>query len=175
MSLDRPVVLRTRRLLFRELHPDDAEDWVRLNSDPAVLRYTGDVPFRSVDEARRFLAGYDQYRRFGMGRWSLFLQEGGSFVGWCGLKRSPERGGEVDLGFRLHRAWWGRGLATEAARASLAHGFERLALDRIVGRAMEENLASHRILEKIGMRPVGAFTEAGRGWRLYQILREMWS
>lgn len=167
-------MLRSRRLLFRELHPDDAEDWVELNSDPEVLRYTGDVPFRSLDEARRFLAGYDQYRRFGMGRWSLFLAEGGSFVGWCGLKRSPARDGEVDLGFRLSRSWWGRGLATEAAGASLGYGFERLGLERIVGRAMEENLASHRILEKVGMRPVGAFTEDGRRWRLYEILRATW-
>jgi RimJ/RimL family protein N-acetyltransferase len=158
----------TARLVLRELGPDDAAFAHALNADPEVLRYTGDPPFSSVEDARAFLERYDDYRRHGMGRWGAALKPNGELVGWCGLKRHVDTG-EVDLGFRFARRAWGRGLATEAAAACLRHGFEALGLDRIVGRAMEANAASHRVLEKIGLRLVGRFVEGGATWRLYDI------
>lgn len=162
------VVLETPRLVLRELGPDDAAFAHALNADPEVLRYTGDPPFASVEDARAFLARYDDYRRHGMGRWGAVLKGEGELVGWCGLKRHAGQG-DVDLGFRFVRRAWGRGLATEAAAACLRHGFGTLGLERVVGRAMEANVASHRVLEKVGMRLVGRFAEGGATWRLYEI------
>ena len=82
---------------------------------------TSTHPFASVEEARAFLEAYPDYRVHGMGRWAVVAKDGGAWLGWCGLKRGPD--GEVDLGFRLHRRYWGRGVATETGAASLAHGF----------------------------------------------------
>lgn len=143
------VRLETARLVLREFEPDDAAALVELNSDPDVLRYTGDKPFESVEAARRFLEAYPDYRTNGFGRWAVLLRSSGEFAGWCGLKRVD---GEVDLGYRLHRRFWGSGIATEAARASVAHGFFELGLDQIVARAWAQNLASIRVIEKCGLR-----------------------
>ncbi|MCC7012770.1 MAG: GNAT family N-acetyltransferase [Planctomycetes bacterium] len=142
-------VASTERLVLRELTADDAAEMFALNADPEVLRYLSDVPYASVDAARAFLEAYPEYRRRGFGRWAVIERESNSFVGWCGLK---DIAGVVDLGYRLHRRFWSRGFATEAARASLRLGFERFALERVVGRALPANLASRRVLEKCGMR-----------------------
>ena len=143
------VRLATARLELREFEPDDATAMVELNSDPEVLRYTGDKPFESVEAARRFLEAYPDYRTNGFGRWAVLLRSTGEFAGWCGLKRVD---GEVDLGYRLHRRFWGAGIATEAARASVAHGFLELGLEEIIARAWSQNLASIRVIEKCGLR-----------------------
>ena len=76
---------------------------------------------------------------------------------------------EVDVGFRFMRVHWGKGYATEAARASLQYGFNEYSLDRIVGRAMKENAASLRVLEKLGMRFQKEFEDEGAIWCQYQI------
>lgn len=145
------ITLTTPRLLMRQLVEEDAEELYILNSDPEVLRYTGDVPFASVEEARAFIRHYDQYALYRRGRLGLFLKDTGAFIGWCGLKYHPQNG-ETELGFRLKRAYWNQGYATEAARASLNYGFGDLQLVTIVGRVIKENTASIRVLEKIGMR-----------------------
>ncbi|MEK7255175.1 MAG: GNAT family N-acetyltransferase [Bacteroidota bacterium] len=144
-------ILATPRLLLRELTPADATSFFELNNDPEVIKFTGDPPFSSRESARIFLENYDQYACYGYGRWAVILKETGEFLGWCGLKFSPEMG-ETDIGFRFFRKHWGKGFATEAAAACLDFGFEKLGLEKIVGRAMKENLASVRVLEKIGMQ-----------------------
>lgn len=148
-------ILETPRLFLREFREEDASFFFELNEDPEVIRYTGDPPFASLEEARQFLLDYDQYRKYGYGRWAVLLRpesDGGSpeWIGWCGLKYISELD-ETDIGFRLFRRYWGRGYATEAALACLDYGFRELGLRRIVGRVMKENVASVRVLEKIGM------------------------
>ena len=120
-----------------------------LNSEPEVLKYTGDKPFASVDEARAFLESYDQYRKHGYGRWAVVVKDTNKFIGWCGLKNHD--GKFVDIGFRLMRSEWNKGYAFEAAASTLAYGFNVLKLDEIIGRAAGANKASIRILEKLGM------------------------
>lgn len=121
----------------------------RLNADPEVIRYTGDPPFDSVEAAQDFINSYDHYQKYGMGRWTVLRKDTGTYLGWCGLKQHDA--GYVDIGFRFFRAEWGKGYATEAARACLTYGFEELGLNEIVGRAAVENVASVRVLEKLGM------------------------
>lgn len=143
-------LLETSRLYLREMTPEDAEAAYLLNLDPDVLKYTGDEPFETVDEARDFLEKYASYRTYGFGRWALILKETGEFLGWCGLKYTPELD-EYDIGYRLMKKFWGCGYATEAAKACLEAGFNRFNMPVIVGRAMPENTASIRVLEKIGL------------------------
>jgi ribosomal-protein-alanine N-acetyltransferase len=162
------TVAVTERLMLREFSPADAEALYALNADPEVVRYTGDRAFRDIEEARQLLANYDSYRQRGFGRWSVNLNETTEYIGFCGLAHRSETD-EVDLGFRFYRACWGKGYATEAGLASLAIGFEHYGLDRIVGRAMEANLASHRVLTRLGMRRVFSFEREGQRWVQYEI------
>ena len=144
-------LLETPRLLLREFRVEDAPYFFELNEDPKVVQYTGDLPFASLEEARRFLQGYDQYEKYGYGRWPVLRKiTVPTWIGWCGLKYIPELD-ETDIGFRFFRRYWGQGYATEAARACLDYGFRQLELQRIVGRAMKDNIASVRVLEKIGL------------------------
>jgi RimJ/RimL family protein N-acetyltransferase len=158
----------TGRLELRRFSAGDAPGFFSLNKDPEVIRYTGDVSFADENEARDFILGYNHYSEYGYGRWSVFIKETDEYVGFCGLKYSPEKD-EVDLGFRVLRAHWGKGFATEAGRESLRLGFERYGLKKIVGRAMSSNLASHRVLEKLNMVETSQFEENGHAWIQYEI------
>lgn len=142
-------MIETDRLLLREFDASDAGKMYQLNLDPEVLRYTGDKPFSSVQEARAFLENYEYDRALGIGRWAVILKSGQEFIGWCGLKRNEEE--LIDIGFRFFQAHWNRGYASEAAQATLRYGFMEKGIPRIIGRAAVENRASIRVLEKLGM------------------------
>lgn len=143
------IITETQRLVLRELNVSDAEAFYRLNSNPEVLKHTGDRPFLSVADAKSFLENYSDYKANGFGRWAVIARDTGAFIGWCGLKLNEDQ--LVDIGFRFFREQWGKGYATESAEASLAYGFDHLKLDEIVGRAFIDNKASIRVLEKLGM------------------------
>ncbi|MEM1216624.1 MAG: GNAT family N-acetyltransferase [Bacteroidota bacterium] len=160
-------LLTTDRLYLRPFQLEDALGFYTLNADPAVLRYTGDTPFASVAAAAAFIRHYDHYAQYGYGRWAVLDQRDTQFIGFCGLKYHPDTD-EVDLGYRLRREYWGQGMATEAARACLDYGLDELHLNRIIGRVVVGNLASVRVLEKIGMQRVGPLDFEGQpGW-LYE-------
>jgi len=144
------IVVETDRLTLREFIPEDALSMFELNNDALVVRYTGDKPFSSIQEAEKFILHYSAYKETGFGRWAVVRNSDGRFLGWSGLKLNEE--GLNDIGFRIFRDCWGEGYATEAARASLNLGFEKYSLDEIIGRTARENLASIRVLEKIGMK-----------------------
>jgi RimJ/RimL family protein N-acetyltransferase len=162
------IISTTERLTLRQFSTAEAADFYALNDDPEVVRFTGDRAFVDVEEARRLLATYDSYQQRGYGRWSVYLRETDQYIGFCGLAYRPQTD-EVDLGFRFFRWCWGNGYASEAGWASLALGFEQFSLDRIVGRAMEQNLASHRVLVRLGMHRESSFERDGQTWVQYQI------
>ena len=163
----------TERLYLRDLQPEDAPSLYALNSDPDVMRYTGDEPFLNAAAAKLFLQGYDHYERFGFGRWAVIRKQDDRFLGFCGLRRD-ETSAEVDLGFRFYSEYWSRGYATEAAGASLELGFGTFGLDRIIGRSMRENLPSVRVLQKLGMEFCEVREESGRLFLIYAIDRDRW-
>lgn len=167
------IHIETDRTFLRNLAPGDAGDFYALNQDEEVLRYTGDKPFKDLAEARLFLNGYDQYRRFGVGRLSVIFREDNRFIGWCGLKYT-EHDDEYDIGFRLLRKYWNQGLASETARACIAYGFERCAIPRIVGRVRTENLASIRVLQKAGLAYKAPFDFDGHEGLVFEITRTMY-
>ncbi len=106
-----------------------------------------------VEESRRRLERLMEHQeRHGFSLWAVTDREAGAVMGDCGLILYAHEGLEIELGFRLAKAYWGRGYATEAARAWVAHGFDVLGLDRIVAATHPENAASQRVLEKVGMR-----------------------
>lgn len=150
------VLLQTSRLVLREFTVADAEAYFLLNSDPEVIRYTGDPGVRDLAEARQVLIERPiaDYRKHGYGRWACIAKATGELIGFAGLKYLEELQ-DVDLGYRLQPAWWGRGLATEASRAVVDYGFQTLALPHILGLADPENIRSVRVLGKLGFRYEG--------------------
>ena len=124
-------------------------------SDREVMRFV--VPRESfsddVEESRRRLERLVEHQeRHGFSLWAVTDRESAAVMGDCGLILYGHRGPEIELAYRLAKPYWGRGYATEAARAWVAHGFEELALDRIVAETHPDNAASRRVLEKVGMR-----------------------
>lgn len=144
-------ILETNRLILRELNIDDAKNFYELNLNPNVVKYTGDKAFANVAEAQIFLNNYKDYEINGFGRWAVIDKSNGEFLGWCGLKYVQELN-ETDIGFRFFEKHWGKGFATESAKACLEFGFEKLKLKSIVGRAMAKNIASIKVLEKLGLK-----------------------
>jgi len=162
------MILQTDRLLLRELNPDDAGDLYQLNLDPDVIKYTGDDAFKTVEAAAAFLKAYDDYLKNGYGRWAMIEKETGAFIGWCGLKFHADAN-ETDIGFRLFKQYWNKGFATEAASACLDYGFKTLYIKSIIGRAMADNTASIRVLEKIGLTFEKPFEFHGGPGVIYRI------
>jgi [ribosomal protein S5]-alanine N-acetyltransferase len=145
-------IAETSRLQLRQLTETDAQHFYELNLDPDVLQYTGDRVFETIDAARLFLQSYQSvYNKYGLGRWAVIRKADDAFLGWCGLKYSEDTK-EYDIGFRFFKNYWGQGYATEAAMASLQLGFTHFSIKEIVGRAMQTNSASIRVLEKCGMK-----------------------
>ncbi|WP_444995548.1 GNAT family N-acetyltransferase [Aliikangiella sp. IMCC44359] len=166
------VIANTPRLELREFSIQDAPSFYQLNLDPLVLQYTGDSAFANVGETIEFIQKYDQYDKYGFGRWSLYLKESQQYIGFCGLRYSDSTG-EVDLGFRLVRRFWGQGLATEAAKCAVEVGFKHYRLESIIGRAMQDNLASHAILNKLGFQFESPLNENKRQWFQYRLVNQL--
>lgn len=149
------ALLETERLVLRRFTKDDADHLFDLDSDPDVMRYlSGGAPTpRDVVEADilpRFLS-YDKEQP-GLGFWAAIDRASGEFLGWFSLRPTGQTGAqEVSLGFRLCRAAWGQGLATEGVRALIRLGFTELGVERVVGTTYQDNVASRRVMEKAGM------------------------
>lgn len=161
-------MFETNRLYLREFAIDDAEDLFQLNLDPEVIRYTGDAPFKSIEESRLFLQHYDHYQKYGFGRWAVFNKTDNFFMGWCGLKYSEAKN-EYDIGFRFFKKHWNQGYATESSKFCIDIGFRKFKMESIVGRAMKMNLASIRVLEKVRLTFHKAFDFDGQDGVIYKV------
>jgi [ribosomal protein S5]-alanine N-acetyltransferase len=160
--------IETKRTILRRLTVGDAEDFFALNLDKDVLKYTGDQPFENIQSAKDFLINYDQYQKYGVGRFAVIEKATSKFIGWCGLKYNPDKD-EYDIGFRFFRDYWNKGFATETASMCLAYGFKDLKIKRIFGRAMKENISSIKVLEKIGMTLKETFDFDGHEGVIYEL------
>lgn len=160
--------LRTERLRLRHFTPDDVQDMFELDSDPEVIRYGSpqylDTP-GTIEDARAMTKHYIDERANGSEYWAA--EEHGDFVGWFFLR--PNDDGEWELGYRLKQAAWGRGLATEGARAVLKHGFATLGLDLIYAEVFVANARSHSVMAKLGMKAVSEGVFMGMPDRRYEI------
>ncbi|MDT4922519.1 MAG: hypothetical protein QOG01_232 [Pseudonocardiales bacterium] len=156
--------LRTDRLLLRRFTPDDVDLLVELDSDPKVMHFiTGGVPTSREeivqDVLPAFLSYYDRFEGFGF--WAGLDRATGEFLGWFHLRPAPEDGpDEVELGYRLRRAAWGRGYATEGSRALIAKAFTDLGVRRVHAETMAVHQASRAVMEHAGLRHVRTFHQS---------------
>jgi RimJ/RimL family protein N-acetyltransferase len=149
-----PPTLRTERLLIRAWRVDDLDAAAAMNADPRVMEFFPGVMSREESRAR-FARGHARMAELGYGLWPVEVIGGASFIGMVGLA-NPDFSAPflpaVEVGWRLAAPHWGQGYATEAARAVLAYGFERLALPEIVAFTTVANARSRRVMDKLGMR-----------------------
>ena len=149
------VYLETERLILRRFTPADVDHLVDLDGDPEVMRYLtgGDGTPRTEierDILPRFLGYYERGDDFGF--WAAHERASGEFLGWFSFRPHDDSPpDEASLGYRLRRAAWGRGYATEGVRALIRKGFAELGLRRVIANTYEYNLASRRVMEKAGL------------------------
>jgi RimJ/RimL family protein N-acetyltransferase len=145
--------LTTRRLLLRGWRPSDREPFAALNADPEVMRYLSKRLSREESDAfiERITAGWAER---GHGLWAVERRSDRAFLGFTGLAwhdfEAPFTPA-VEIGWRFGREAWGHGYATEAAAAALAFAFEDLGLDQILSWTTVDNVASQRVMQRIGM------------------------
>jgi RimJ/RimL family protein N-acetyltransferase len=148
-----PQELRTARLLLRRWREADLAPFRRMNADPEVMRYlAGTQDAEQSDESARRLIGFADSAA--LGPFAVEVPGEASFIGFVGcwptrpqLPFAPA----IEVGWRLDKAWWGRGYATEAARAALADAFGRLDIPEVVAYTAATNAPSRQVMEKLGM------------------------
>jgi RimJ/RimL family protein N-acetyltransferase len=153
-SADLPRELETERLRLRRWRPEDLAPFAAMNADPRVAEHLPAVLSRAESDAlaARIGAHFEQ-RQFG--QWAVEIPGVAPFAGFIGLSVPPFEAPFtpcVEIGWRLDASCWGRGYATEGARAAMAFGFESLGLTEIVSFTVPENRRSRRVMEKLGMR-----------------------
>jgi RimJ/RimL family protein N-acetyltransferase len=147
------MLLQTSRLLLRQWHEEDLPLFAAMSADPAVMEFLLPLDGSAACEAWavRLQAHWHDH---GFGRWAVEIPGEARFIGVVGLAWIPYRAHftpAVEIAWRLARAYWGRGCATEAARAALDFGFETLGLDEIVAVTVPANRRSRAVMERLGM------------------------
>ena len=179
------VEIQTPRLVLRQWRESDREPFAAMNADPAVMEFFASLQSRASSDAS-IDAWQSQLTAQGWSNWAVELIDTGEFIGFTGLsvpRRTLPFSPCVEVGWRLARAFWGQGFATEAARAALRFGFEQLSLSEIVSFTTIKNQRSRAVMERIGMHNADEDFEhpgipEGNPLRLhclYRISRYQWS
>lgn len=170
------IFAETERLILREILPTDVDGLFELDSDPEVHKYLGDEPVTSKEQVIDDISFIrQQYIDHGIGRWAIIDKRTKEFMGWSGLKfitvETNKHKNYYDLGYRLIKRYWGQGIATETAFASLEYAFDTLKLDEVYAIADCENIGSNKILKKVGLHFIETFSLDGVMLNWYKINR----
>ncbi len=152
------VKIKTERLILRQWQDADRDPWRAMNADPEVMRYFP-APLTADESDALMTRCRDGIAQHGAGFWALERMQDGQFLGFVGLNcigHDIAVKGQWEIGWRLARHAWGQGYATEAATASMAHGFGPMALPRIIAYTASTNLASMAVMQRIGMTHAAA-------------------
>jgi RimJ/RimL family protein N-acetyltransferase len=147
------MTLQTERLILRRWREADREPFARMNQDPTVMEHFPAVLSREESDA--FVDRIEaHFVERGFGLWAVEVRDSGAFIGYIGLAVPRFEAAFtpcVEIGWRIAAEYWGRGLATEGARAVVRFAFEELKLREIVSFTVPANLRSRRVMEKLGM------------------------
>lgn len=169
------LILETDRLILRELKLSDADAFFEMDNNPNVHKYLWNNPTQKIEETLEIIEYIrKQYIENGIGRFAIILKETNEFMGWAGIKfvTEPENGNVnfYDFGYRLNEKFWGNGYATEASYAWLNYGFSTMDIKTMNAYAHVDNVASNRILQKIGMQLVEDYKDKdGVLWNWYKL------
>lgn len=166
------VRIETERLILRPFQLEDFEAVYEFGSNKEVQKYTGDRLIPSLDAAKDLIKNvwFEDYQKYGYGRWATIYKPENKLIGFAGLKYLPSMD-ETDLGFRFLPEYWGKGIATEASVEILKYGFEELNLKRVIAIAMPENIGSNKVLTKLGLAfyKVDGYEGDGGAYNWYQM------
>lgn len=170
------IFVETKRLILREILPTDIDGLFELDSDPDVHTYLGNKPIKDKKEIVEIINFIrQQYKDNGIGRWAIIDKKTNSFIGWTGLKLVTELTNNhqnyYELGYRLIKKYWGQGIATETAFASLEFAFNKLKTEEVYAIADCKNDGSNRILQKVGLQFIETFDFKGIKHNWYKINR----
>ena len=160
----------TARLIIRPYTLDDLDDhFAVIASDPDVMQFLPGGEPRTYEQSQRSVAYMaEQWDTQDYGFWALFLKDGGDFIGYTGLMTIPPDHQYVEIAYAIGKDYWGQGYTTEAGRATLTYGFDVCGFEQILALAVPDNIASQRVMEKIGMIYDGLTTAFYDGWELVQ-------
>lgn len=165
------IFLETERLIFRTHEEKDRPDFLRMHTDSEVRRYMGGKGWPLEKAKYRFQNQYLGRPEKTYGLWATILKEDNRYIGCCGLRAGKDRT-EAFLGYILAKSYWGRGFATEAARAFIRVAFDRLRLLRLWADVEQGNVVSEHILCKFGFKYSGQKTPpSGRVILFYELTR----
>lgn len=170
------IFLETKRLILREILPTDIDGLYELDSDPEVHKYLGNNPVKDKNQIVDIINFIrQQYKDNGIGRWAIIDKKTNNFIGWTGLKLVTELTNNhqnyYELGYRLIKRYWGQGIATETALASLEFAFDKLKTDEVYAIADCKNDGSNKILQKVGLQFIETFDHNGIKHNWYKINR----
>jgi RimJ/RimL family protein N-acetyltransferase len=166
--------LETERLTLRPLREADATALFELSQDPDVMRYVGDRRVPTLQESWRAIAGWlGHWALRGYGQWAIEERASGRFIGRAGIINPVDWPG-AELGYFLGKAWWGRGYATEAARAAMDWGFERVGFADLLSLIDPANQPSIAVAERLGESLRGETDLWGHTVLIYGISRAEW-
>ncbi len=169
--------IETERLILRDVQEQDVDGMFELDSNTIVHQYLGKKPIKTKQQAVEIIQFINQqYKELGIGRFATIEKASGEFIGWSGLKLNVDKKEELngkqnfyDIGYRFLPRYWNKGYATESSKAILDFGFKKLKLKTICGAAEVENIASNRILQKIGLQFINEFDFEGVKVNWYEL------
>ncbi|MEW5760632.1 MAG: GNAT family protein [Candidatus Thermoplasmatota archaeon] len=171
--------LETKRLILRKMTLDDAKDLFEYASDPDVAKYVSWDYHKSIEDSINFIKSVIQkYEKKEVSEWGIIYKGDGKFIGTCGYVWWVPAHDRAEIAFALSKKYWNKGLITEAVEEVIKFGFEKMMLNKIMASCMIENIASRRVLEKVGMTFEGILREHifARGsyhdLKVYSILRK---
>jgi len=165
------MTLETERLSFRPHQPSDVDEYCELAADPDFRRHVGGGPLSRADAKHKFRQILLRVANREMCLMATIFKPETRYIGYCGLHQGWGGKGEAVLAFYIAKPYWGRGLATEAGRAFIDHGFNQLGLDRIIASTEAGHAASIRVLEKLAFRQTG-IEPGARSFVHFELARE---
>ena len=169
-------VVTTDRLVLRGWEPGDIDRYAAMCADPEVMRYLGaGKPLSRAEVEKRVRSDFvEEWDHWGQGHWVVATRDNNDFIGYCALllwkEGTPEATPEVAYGFA--RSAWGKGLATEAARAAIQWGMDRFDWTSVAGLTHPDNVASQQVLTKLGMTFTGQWDGPFYRMNVYEAARE---
>jgi RimJ/RimL family protein N-acetyltransferase len=163
--------LETERLVLRMFRESDTDAYAEMVADPEVMRFLGGKPMSRQEAWRNMAMVIGHWRLRGYGFWAVEEKASGEMVGRVGCWR-PEGWPGLEVGWTLRRRFWGRGYATEAARASVEYAFDVLSQTRVISLIAPENVNSIRVAERLGEKPAGEWEVFGTKVIIHAVGRE---
>ncbi|MBW4556639.1 MAG: GNAT family N-acetyltransferase [Trichormus sp. ATA11-4-KO1] len=165
-----PTYLETPRLILREFRREDFQQLASILADPQVMKFSRTGILSSSETQEKIESFIVSYAKYGFGKLAVFLKENNELIGYCGIAvEQIDQKDEIEIRYRLSPKFWGQNLATEAASATLQYGFERFNFAYILGIVERANIASMRVLEKLGMQYTRETMFHGIKMDVYQI------